>query len=174
MVGPRHTGPHDEQDPDPGAELLAGYRVHAEELVRVLGQVLPGWVVRSVRTRLEASGRPVDQAAPAAADDAAERTVHDVLPKVRALVLTDPDEQLTNPLSLLRAATGHATAALRRLGVPEVERDEFAARQFPDDVYDLSPAAFSDLDPALHEPGIAWGAAKAHVHLVRRRAEGRR
>ena len=31
-----------------------------------------------------------------------------------------------------------------------------------------------DLDPALHEPGLRWGAAKAHVVLARRRAEGRR
>jgi hypothetical protein len=31
-----------------------------------------------------------------------------------------------------------------------------------------------DVRPDLTEPGIAWGAAKAHVVLARRRAEGRR
>jgi hypothetical protein len=41
-------------------------------------------------------------------------------------------------------------------------------------VYDLTPASFADVDPALHEPGLVWGAAKAHVHLARRRREGRR
>ena len=41
-------------------------------------------------------------------------------------------------------------------------------------LYDLSPASFADLAPALKEPGLVWGAAKAHVHLSRRRAEGRR
>jgi hypothetical protein len=41
-------------------------------------------------------------------------------------------------------------------------------------VYDLSPAAFADLDPSLREPGLTWGAAKAHVHLARRRREGLR
>ena len=51
-------------------------------------------------------------------------------------------------------------------------RDEFAERTFPDDVYDLSPASFADVDPALHEPGLMWGAAKAHVILHRRRSEG--
>ena len=30
------------------------------------------------------------------------------------------------------------------------------------------------LPTALHEPGLVWGAAKAHVVLARRRAEGRR
>jgi hypothetical protein len=50
-----------------------------------------------------------------------------------------------------------------------VARDEFQIRNFPDDDYDLTPAAFADVDPAHHEPGLVWGAAKAHVHLARRR-----
>ena len=53
-------------------------------------------------------------------------------------------------------------------------RDEVAVRQFPDDVYDLVPASFAEVDPELHEPGLVWGAAKAHVHLARRRSEGAR
>ena len=31
-----------------------------------------------------------------------------------------------------------------------------------------------DFYASLHEPGLVWGAAKAHVVLARRRAEGRR
>jgi hypothetical protein len=58
---------------------------------------------------------------------------------------------------------------LRAAGVPPVRRDEFAEHAFPDDVYDLAPASFADVDPSLHEPGLVWGAAKAHVHLSRRR-----
>jgi hypothetical protein len=53
--------------------------------------------------------------------------------------------------------------------VPAIERDRQAEAQFPDDDYDLTPASFADLDPALHEPGLRWGAAKAHVHLRRHR-----
>ena len=45
---------------------------------------------------------------------------------------------------------------------------------FPDDPYDLTPGSFADVDPSLHEPGLVWGAAKAHVVLARRRREGRR
>ncbi len=52
-------------------------------------------------------------------------------------------------------------------------RDAFARRQDPDDVYDLMPASFADIDPALAEPGLVWGAAKAHVHLARRRRADR-
>ena len=58
---------------------------------------------------------------------------------------------------------------LREAGVEPAERDEFATRAFPDDAYDLAPASFADVHPSLHEPGLVWGAAKAHVHLRRRR-----
>jgi hypothetical protein len=63
---------------------------------------------------------------------------------------------------------------LRAAGAPEPARDPFAAEAFPDDAYDLSPATWADVDPALHERGIVWGAAKAHVVLARRRREGKR
>ena len=55
-----------------------------------------------------------------------------------------------------------------------MRRDEFEERAFPDDVYRLSPATWSDVDPSLHEPGIIWGAYKAKTVLDRRRAEGKR
>jgi hypothetical protein len=68
-----------------------------------------------------------------------------------------------NPLAIVREAVAHPTAVLARAGVPPVVRDEHAEQLFPDDAYDLTPGAFADLDPALHEPGLVWGAAKAHV-----------
>jgi hypothetical protein len=49
-----------------------------------------------------------------------------------------------------------------------VERDDAEARLHPDDVYGLVPAAFADLGPEVHDAGLVWGAAKAHVHLRRR------
>ena len=84
------------------------------------------------------------------------------------------DEQRTGPLAVIRTAVRYPTEVLAAAGVGPVQRDEFAERSFPDDVYDLAPASFADLDPALHEPGLVWGAAKAHVVLARRRAEGKR
>jgi hypothetical protein len=62
---------------------------------------------------------------------------------------------------------------LADLGARPVQRDEFAERVFPDDVYGLSPAAFSDVSEDLVEPGIMWGAWKAKTVLDRRRSEGR-
>ena len=91
--------------------------------------------------------------------------------QVRALLATDIDQQRANPLAVLRAAVRHASALLDELGVRPPDRDEFARRNFPDDPYELGPATFADVDPALHEPGLVWGAAKAHTVLQRHRHE---
>jgi hypothetical protein len=98
----------------------------------------------------------------------------DLGPRIRVLLATDVDDQRGNPLQVARELTRYATGVLRDAGVPPVVRDTEAERQFPDDDYDLTPASFADLDPRLAEIGIAWGAAKAHVVLRRRRDEGRR
>jgi len=91
-----------------------------------------------------------------------------------ALLARDVDDQRANPLSVLRAASRFPTAVLQEAGAAPARRDEFLRLRFPDDVYDLSPATWRDVDPALHEPGIVWGAWKAKTVLDRRRAEGRR
>ena len=84
----------------------------------------------------------------------------------------DIDEQRSTPLTLLRGAVRYPTEVLRRAGVePTGERDDVRVRLFPDDVYDLSPAAFADVDPRLTEPGLVWGAAKAYEHLRRHKPE---
>ncbi|CAB5001187.1 MAG: hypothetical protein F2876_08170 [Actinobacteria bacterium] len=98
----------------------------------------------------------------------------EVMPTVRALLFADVDQQRMNPLALLRASVRFPTTVLDELGASPPDRDEFARRNFPEDRYGLTPASFADVDPTLHEPGLVWGAAKAHVVLQRRRAEGLR
>jgi hypothetical protein len=110
----------------------------------------------------------------AAARDAGGRARADVGAELRAFLGQDVDEQRTNPLAILRAAVRYPTAVLRDAGVPPVRRDDFKEQAFPDDVYDLVPARWSDVDPAVQEPGIVWSAWKAKTVLDRRRAEGRR
>ena len=145
---------------------------HADALVAAVEAALPRWVERSVRRLLVAYVGSADPLVMAQAAEAGRRAVEEVVPELRALLATDVDEQRTNPLSLLRGAVRYPTAVLREAGVPPVVRDDFSERSFPDDDYDLTPASFADVDPSLHEPGIAWGAAKAYVHLARRRAGG--
>jgi hypothetical protein len=133
---------------------------------------LPGWVERSVLARIVAFR---GSASRGEQDDAAAlgRQVADLAgPRLRQLLTTDVDAQTTTPLEVIRGSLGPPTDALRRMGVPVVVRDEFDRGQFPDDDYDLVPRSFADIDPALLEPGLTWGAAKAHVHLRRRRTAG--
>jgi hypothetical protein len=141
---------------------------HATALADTVEATLPGWVERSVaRIAVAWTGSPPDTALAAAARRAGAEARADVGAKVRALVETDVDDQRTTPLSLLRGAVRYPTAVLREAGVPPVERDELRVRLFPEDLYDLAPATFADVDPRLAEPGLAWGAAKAFVHLQR-------
>ena len=145
---------------------------HANALAAAIEEALPRWVTRSVERILLAWSGEADPAVIAEAAAAGVRAVDEVMPRLRALLAADVDEQRTNPLSILREAVRYPTEVLRAAGVPGVVRDEFDERAFPDDDYGLTPASFGDVDPLLHEPGLTWGAAKAHTHLSRRRAQG--
>lgn len=152
-------------------EQLATY---AEELADGVVAALPGWVVSCVEQVLVAYRGDADAATLERARAAGQEAVAEVGPRVRSLLGTDVDQQRTSPLAILRGAVRYPTAVLRDAGVPPIQRDDVAERQFPDDDYDLTPTSFASLDPALHEPGLRWGAAKAHVFLQRRRSEGQR
>ena len=164
------TGAHPLDDPADAAALAR----YAEALATAVDSVLEGWVQRCVRRVLAAQGIPEDGDVARAVDEAAAAARAEGMPRLRALLATDVDEQRANPLAVLRSLVRHPTAVLRAAGARPVPRDEFQVRAFPDDIYDLAPATFSDVDPALHDPGLEWGAAKAHVHLARRRREGKR
>jgi hypothetical protein len=144
---------------------------YASELADGIDETLAGWVVRSVQRRWPG---PLPAEVGHRAAEAGRATVADVGGRVRELLETDIDQQWTSPLALLRTAVRYPTEVLAAADVPRPPRDPEAQRLHPDDAYDLTPAAFADIDPALHDRGIAWGAAKAHVHLSRRRREGRR
>lgn len=132
-------------------------------------EALPGWVERCVVERAAAAGVVVDDRLLEHARGAGRRCRDDVVPALRSLLATDVEEQWGTPLTLLRSAVGYPTEVLESAGVPPVDRDEVDARIFPEDPYDLVPRSFSDVDESLREPGLMWGAAKAHVHLARRR-----
>lgn len=156
---------------EPGANLSDDDRLRelADALLRCADEVVAGWIAGLVRSRAAAAGSGavgpdrVEAAAVAAGADARA----ELMPVLSALLHADPEDQAVNPLLLFRAVTGHATAALADLGVSPVDRDEFARDRFPDDVYDLVPATWTDIDPELHAPGLAWGAAKAFVVRAR-------
>jgi hypothetical protein len=132
-------------------------------LAQGIDEAIVGWVRAAVAGR--AGGRDLDDAAAQAGEEARA----EVAAALRALLGTDVDRQATTPLSIVRAAVRHPTRVLAEAGVPPVGRDPIATEAFPDDPYDLTPGSLADLDPELVSAGIAWGAAKAHVVLRRRR-----
>lgn len=140
---------------------------HGRALAQAIEAALPGWVERTVRQRLTDAGLDAGHDVVRATGEARDAAVREVGAAVRALLDTDIDLQATTPLSLLRGAVRFPTRVLADAGVPPVVRDEVQERLFPDDLYDLTPATFADVDPALAEPGLIWGAAKAHAHLQR-------
>ncbi|MGF1595618.1 MAG: hypothetical protein ACFCVK_01600 [Acidimicrobiales bacterium] len=148
-----------------GAELIDGY---ADALIAAVAEAIGPWVERSIDERHPG---PVPEEMAVRARRAGAEATEQVVERLRHLLALDIDEQWTNPLSIIRDAVTFPTAVLAEAGVAPAPRDETAARLHPDDLYDLAPASFADLDPAVQEPGIAWGAAKAHIHLQRRREE---
>lgn len=148
-------------------QMLAGY---AEALLDVVDEVIEPWVQRCVTQRWQDyTGVEADAALRRAAAEAGAVARRETMPVLRSLLAADAEAQWTAPLAVLRRAVVYPTEVLRGAGVPAVVRDDFAERNFPDDVYGLSPASFADIDERLHEPGLVWGAAKAHVVLRRRR-----
>lgn len=151
---------------DPEQQLAA----YGRALADAIAAAIPRWVIRQVRDVMEAQsgGCP-----PATLDEAAAaggRAGEDIVPRVRQLLAADVDDQRTTPLAIIRGAVTYPTEVLKAAGAAPVARDRFAAQSFPDDVYDLTPAALADLDPddpGLAEAGLSWGAAKAFVHRRR-------
>ncbi|MDH4169769.1 MAG: hypothetical protein OEW42_09290 [Acidimicrobiia bacterium] len=143
--------------------MLVGYAIALADGIQA---ALAPWVVRSVHRVAEDQGLTVDPATADAAAAACRREVGDRIAEVLAL---DIDDQTVNPLQLLREAVRYPSGVLRSLGARPVDRDPFAVENFPDDPFNLTPASFADMDHDLQDLGLHWGAAKAHVHLQRRR-----
>jgi hypothetical protein len=141
--------------------LLDGVRrLAAAWVVHAVADVVDAW------GRLDAPARAQAVEAAAAAGALAAARVDDEL---RTLFALDPAVQRATPLEIIRSLRREATDVLAAAGVPEVVRDQFETRAFPDDVYGIvlkSPAELGDdeLGGAL----LAWGMGKAK--LLRARA----
>ena len=130
-------------------------------LADAVDAAIESWVVAAVVTRVPEAESEAEIAARACREVIVEQ--------LRALAELDVDEQTTTPLQILRGAVRFPTAVLRAAGVAPAARDQLDAARDPDDVYALAPAAFGDFGPEVGEAGLLWGAAKAYLHLARRR-----
>jgi hypothetical protein len=146
----------------------------AAELLRVASDVVPGWLLRVTTGACGRAGLHLDESDRSLVDRMVDDTTSSLLAALSDLLATDVDEQRTTPLTLFRDAVAAPTALLDRLGVTPPAPDPFGGERFPDDRFALGPATWSDIDPALHQPGLVWGASKAMTVLTRRRDEGLR
>ena len=151
-----------------------GHALMAEGAARLIDGVArlgAGWVVRAVTGLLDAWGRlegPARAEILVRAGAAGTTGVARVDAELRALFALDPAVQRATPLEIIRSLRREATDVLRAVGVPEVVRDQFEVRAFPDDVYGIvlrSPAELGDdeLGGAL----LAWGLGKAKILRAR-------
>jgi hypothetical protein len=157
-----------------GDDEAAGLALMEEAGVAIVAGVerlAAAWVVRVVTAIVDAWGRlddaarrdTIDRARSAGAAGAAR-----VTDELRTLFATDPSEQRTTPLEIVRTLRYEATSILRAAGVAPVERDPFDARSFPDDEYAIVPRSLADLgDDELGPMLMAWGLGKARVLRAR-------
>lgn len=143
----------------------------AARLIDGIDRLGAAWVVRAVTGILDAWGR-LDADARATALDRAEVAAAAAATRVESeldqLFALDPAGQPATPLEIIRSLQREATEVLRAAAVPEVVRDEFETRAFPDDVYGIvlkTPAELGDdeLGGAL----LGWGLGKAKVLRAR-------
>ena len=145
----------------------------SEALVEGVGSALPAWAARAADTLLTAWGwLDADQrrGVVTAAGEAGEQAARRVAAELRDLLALDPAEQRATPLEIIRSAVAEPTAVLAEAGVPDVVRDPFEERAWPDDRFGLVPRTLRDLDPDLAAIHFAWGIAKAALLRARARS----
>jgi hypothetical protein len=143
------------------AALLAEY---ASALSAAMIELVPKWIEAVIAARAPEPGS-------AATRDAVDRlrSLAQTLTttELSRLLESDIDDQWSSPLEIVRSLVPALTAELHELDAPAVPRDPRSIELMVQDVYAITPATFADIDPSLHPLGLAWGAAKAHVHLRR-------
>lgn len=158
-------------DRDEEARGLALMREAGDAIVAGVERLAAAWVVAAVVRVLDAWGgldAPARARAVAEAEEAGRVGAARVTGELRALLRRDPALQRETPLQVVRRLRHDVTAVLARAGVPEVERDEYERRSFPDDVYGVVPRSLADLgDDDLGPALLAWGAGKAIVVRAR-------
>ena len=145
-------------------------RATADALVRGVGRAVPDWSVRTAAVLLSAWGQ-LDQRRQCEVLEqvrtAGEQAAGRVAGELGELLALDPEKQRATPLEIIRTAVVEPTEVLAAAGMPDVVRDEFDERAWPEDRFGLVPRTLRDLDPDLAAVHFAWGVAKAAVLRAR-------
>lgn len=147
----------------------------ADALIAGVGVALPVWAERAADALLTAwGGIPAGRRREVMSDarEAGERAARRVADELRDLLALDPAEQRATPLEIIRRAVAEPTEVLAAAGLPDVVRDPFEERAWPDDRFGLVPRTLRDLDPDLAAIHFAWGVAKASLLRARSASGG--
>jgi hypothetical protein len=136
---------------------------HGERLQQAITGAIRPWLDAVIESRLP------DTAISAQLAETLDDITTAVDRSIVELINADVDEPLSGPLERIRREVEPLNDAFDRLGVPPPHRDAVDVRMRPADRFALGPMTFRDLGDEVHEAGITWGAAKAHLHLQRRR-----
>lgn len=139
-------------------------------LIEGVRTALPAWAARSADFLLSAwDGLDAARRGEvrSAAREAGERAAERIAGELAELLALDPAEQRATPAEIIRSAVAEPTEVLAAAGMPDVVRDPFDERAWPDDRFGLVPRTLRDLDPDLAAVHFAWGIAKAAVLRAR-------
>jgi hypothetical protein len=142
----------------------------SEALIEGVRAALPAWAARSADFLLSAwDGLDADRRREVrtAAREAGERAAGRVAGELAELLALDPAEQRATPAEIIRSAVAEPTEVLVAAGMPDVVRDPFDERAWPDDRFGLVPRTLRELDPDLAAVHFAWGIAKTAVLRAR-------
>jgi hypothetical protein len=145
------------------ANDAAKFFEYGKRLRRAIAEAIRPWLDAVVESRVSNAALTADLA------DTLDDIAIAVDRSIAELINADADEPLSGPLERIRREVEPLNDAFDRLGVPPPHRDAVDVRMRPADRHALGPMTFRDLGDDVHEAGITWGAAKAHLHLQRRR-----
>ena len=163
------TQPNEATPPEESEQAFQHYSV---ELTAAIDRDVRAWLTMSVRSRI-----PTDRWSAeldTTVEQMAESTHREILSELATLLSQDLDDQRDTPLGVLRRAAIPATELLAAQQIPPLQRDEFERKADPYDHYGIAPKTWSDVSETVGSAGIAWGAAKAYVHLQRRNSKNNR
>ncbi len=147
---------------------------YGEALLAAAVADTPSWVATCVHRVVVSQRLQGGDDAELLVVDAATRAQAFVADRLGNLLTTDIDRQATTPLSVFREAVRFPVEVLHQLGAEPVHRGDVSRWAFPNDPFGVTPGNLSDVGEETHAAGIVWGAAKAGLHLQRRRDEGQR
>lgn len=153
-------------------EPFSVYHDSARELIQGVDRSFVSWIVREVARRVPAEWderRRSDLFAKVEQRAGVARA--ECVANLSALFASGVALQSRTPLQVVRAALTPITSLLEGADVPEVPRDRSRQEFFPNDVYDLGPTTFGEIDTTLEAPALRWGAAKAML-VLRARQQG--